>query len=293
MLSYSPCQVKGLDLNAVAGSITIRSCPHAKNVTVLVREAAHSALGLQEMAVQSILQDGILQVAAMGPSFDWNHCQLSHITVIIPKSAFLTVEAHVVSGHIDAHAVQFKNLKLTTSVGYIRTHDVKISNELEIQLFAGYAHVHTTTSNITNLEIENGMIDVHTSWFLKETSIAVGFGFIRTRHLLSPQSLALTVGIGGICSEIGSESQLIDAHVDYGFLRIKPSDSSFYFTMKSNWGIVDVINHEEKPKFILQEKYEKNGIFGSVQNSNKRMVRITTTYARAQLILHNSAQLYE
>jgi len=245
------------------------------------------------MEVRTSLKDGILQIGAFGPSFDWHHCQLSHITVIIPHHVQPNVQAHVVSGYINVRGSDrtgFKNLKLTTSLGYIKTDKIKVQNELDIQLFTGFLSSQETTSGFSNFQVETGMIDLYKTWS-NESNVEVGLGAIKARSVQSEKNIHMTTGIGAICAEM--DSKKISTHVDYGFLRVKPADSNYYFKMSSKWGVVDVLS-TSKEQARFEEKVgviEKTGWFGEPHDASE--IEMTTTYARAELVFHRSYKLYD
>jgi hypothetical protein len=276
---FSPENVKGIDLFVVAGSVSVHSCPYAKNITIVVTEGAHSSELLSEMSVQADIKDGIVEIAAMGPSFDWRHCQLSHVTVTLPKDSTIDLTARVIFGKIITHS-HFSNLKLATSLGVIKTDRSKIAHNLDIQALAGYVSLKGTSGNISSVEVQNGLIRSDSSFFTN-AYFGVGFGGNIHRGLLSLQSLEITTLLGFICSK-HIQSSSIKAHVDYGLLRSQIG-GSFTYTLKSQWGKVELEPAENAlVTKISDTPYERMGVIGT--NQEHRSVQITTTYGRAYLI---------
>jgi hypothetical protein len=267
--------VKSLDLHVIAGSISIRTCPHAKNITIHVKEAAQSTHLLREMSLQTSISNGLVRIVALSP-FDLRSCQLSHITVVLPVNVSVDVNAHVVLGHISVHS-KLNNVKLSTSIGYIETDRLQ-ADKLDVEIMIGYSSTRSTTAVASLIEVQAGILHVD-KMASQTTSLAVGIGALHTRKLYANSSLEMTTFFGSLHSR--HFSKMVKAHVDYGIMKIQPR-GTFYFEMKTDVGHLDVIHLYDKPKYVVESYKHKIGYCGTDKVDHQ--VLLSTTYGRVVLM---------
>jgi len=87
--SFSPADIKTLDLGVVTGQVTVRSCSKAQNISVTVRNYASAEDLLATFDVQTLidLPNALYRVVIQQPSFDWRHCQHAWVEVVVPEHA--------------------------------------------------------------------------------------------------------------------------------------------------------------------------------------------------------------
>jgi hypothetical protein len=282
-LSFDPKDVSALDLFVVAGSISIHSCPYAKNITIDVSEAAHSHELLQSMNVQFSSLNGVVRMHAMGPTFDFHKCQLSHIKVVVPSVANPDLSANVVTGYLKVGKTQWRNARLVSSLGYIKSHHLTVREKFEVDVGAGYVELHETTSNVSRLLVQTGLVELH-RFSGVETVAEMEIGCLHTKDIVSQKSLSMIVDLGAMCvNELGAGKETL-AVVGYGFLRLKPAtDFCYSFAMETEWGNLNVVHQDEehKPHYVKETHKHKSGKVG--QHHTHSNIFVSTKYGSVSL----------
>jgi hypothetical protein len=284
-LSYSPEELTGLDLFAVAGTITVHSCPYAKNITVKISEGAASESLLEAMKTQHALKAGVLHLFSMGPSFDWHHCQTSHIEVVLPASSHLNLTAQAVAGLITVNTKStFDRVALGTSFGMIKSHNLHVLETLHVRAMVGVVSLHDVISNVTHVEVGTGVAQVNELLGM-ETRVDVRAGVARLNSIESNHTLSIAVEIGAVCAKEIGPSTTTRASVDYGLIGLKPTrDSCYAFLMETIYGQLSVAEHHHHSKnsnSTISSNTKKSGVVGKeVPHSN---IFVSTQYGHVTL----------
>jgi hypothetical protein len=283
-LSFDPKEVKALDLFVVAGSISVHSCPYVKNITIDVSEAAHSHELLQSMNVQFSSLNGVVRLHAMGPTFDFHKCQLSHIKVLVPSTAILDLSANVITGFLKVGESRFRNARLVSSLGYIKSHHLTVQERLEVDVAAGYVELQDTASNVSRLLVQTGLLDIH-QFSGVETVAEMEIGCLHSKEIASHKSLSMLVDLGAMCiNELAASKETL-AVVGYGFLRIKPAtDYCYSFVMETEWGNLNVVHKDEdhKPHYVAETHKHKSGKVGRTHTHSN--ILVSTKYGSVSLV---------
>jgi len=283
-LVFSPEEIKGLDLFAVAGSINVRSCPFAKNITIRISEGAHNENLLQMMKTDYSVKSNIVHLFSMGPSFDWYHCQMSHIDVLVPSSlSHFHLTAQVVSGLISVDAKSsFEKVELGTSFGVVKSHNLHVTQSLNIRAMLGYVSLHEIHSNITQIELQTGVAHLHSFQGL-DTKVEVRAGFVHFNKIFSSNSLTMIADVGAICAKDIGPSKTTHAVVEYGYLRLRPTASSCYaFLMETHFGHLTIVNHHAEDHHDVPRANKKSGVVGTEHAHSN--IFVSTTYGHVTLV---------
>jgi len=282
-LSFSPQEVSGLDLFAVAGTITVHSCPYAKNINLKISEGAANEKLLQAMKTEHSLKAGVLHLFSTGPSFDWYHCQMSHIEVVVPTSSRLNLTAQAVSGFITVNSKSaFDRVALGTSFGIVKSHHLRVIDSLNVRAMIGYVSLHEVIAKTAQVDVSTGVARIHT---LKatDTRIEVRAGVAHINDVDSKHSLSMGVEVGGICAQEIGPSKTTQVAVEYGYLRLRPTEDSCYaFLMETRYGQLTVLNHFDEQRSKVSGNTKKSGVVGTEHAHSN--IFVSTQYGHVTLV---------
>jgi hypothetical protein len=248
-----------------------------------ITEGAATQNLLLAMKTQHTIKAGVLHLFSMGPTFDWYHCQLSHIEVVVPVSSHLDLTAQTVSGLITVNAKSaFNSVALGTSFGVIKSHNLHVREALNVRAMVGYVSLHDVQSNITQVEVSTGVAHIHSLEGIN-TRVNVRAGFARVNTIHSKQSLLMAVEIGSICAKEIGPSKTTHVAVEYGFLKLKPTKESCYaFLMETQYGQLTVVNHFDEHHSKVSSSTKKSGVVGTEHAHSN--ILVSTNYGHVSLI---------
>jgi len=270
---------------AVSGTVTVHSCPHAKNISIRISEGAANEDLLSMMETKYTVKHKVLHLFSMGPSFDWFHCQMSHIEVLVPSSAVLNLTAQTISGIISVQArANFDRVDLGTSFGIIKSSHLHVENTLNIRAILGYVSLHEVKSNVTHVEIQTGVAHLHEFKGIN-TRVQIKVGLAHFNALESQKELFMEVDVGSICARDIVPAKTTHAVVEYGHLRFRPrADSCYAFLMETHYGQLNVIHftdqHHHSKMGTLTAK--KSGIVGTERAHSN--IFVSSSYGHVTLV---------
>lgn len=239
--TWTPASLPSLELGVVTGSLNIRSCSKAKNVTLTVRTYAGTQALLNTMVLTREAVDKGERIVLLAPSFDWAHCQHATFDLVVPEGAGLDIKAQAIVGRVNVKASKsaVRNLVLTSSAAYVDLRDSHLSGALRLDSELGCVRAR-------NVRVRG---DLHAE---------LRFGFLNFRHVSAAEAVRTTLRIGRASlthvraatelthtSEIGyvnmwdSAAPSLIARVDYGALYVAvASNFAGNFVARSPYGFL-------------------------------------------------------
>jgi hypothetical protein len=172
----------------------------AKNVSVTVTSGAKTKDLLQEIVMDVKEAPNSLSISAKAPSFDLQHCQILHVSVVIPATS-----THLLS------------LSAKADVGYIR---------LKTQSY---------TFDKVDLNVNLGVVRAG-KVSAKDISAAVSIGGVVGCTWNASETVTVNTGFGGSCLK-GITAKQASVAVQTGYLRIRDVQSSDW-NSKVNYGVM-------------------------------------------------------
>jgi len=240
-LTWTPSSLSSLELGVVAGSVIVRSCPVAKNVTLTVRTFASTIELLDTMVLQrDRLADGE-RVVLLAPSFDWAHCQRSVFELVVPEAAMLDLKAQGLLAHLSIRAKKhsLRHVVLATTLGHVDVRDSEIFGTLRIDTEVAAVRTRNVHADTLLLDQRVGYSE------LKSIKVAHLQNTLRIGKAVYSHVEAATAVTHA--SELAHVSMwdvatpALTARVDYGALDVSvPQDYSGSFVARSPFGFLKV-----------------------------------------------------
>jgi len=277
--SYDPASLDVLSLNIPTGSITVHTCPKAKNVTVTVTSGSKNADELQEIVLDVKEAAKSLSISAKAPSFDLQHCHIIHVSVVIPADSthplslsakadvgyirlktkeytFDKVDLSVNVGVVRAKKVSAKDISATASIGGVVGCTWNASETVTVNTGVGGACLNAVTAKQSLVTVQNGYLRVCNSESAEWNS-TVGYGYMVLNNLLSKS---------------------VNSEINYGKMWVTPSNEfagSVVFTTENHGhleitakrgieppAVVDQISAgftQKSAKLVDNKKHDGNG----------------------------------
>jgi len=224
VFTYNPENLDRLEFDIPTGSISVHTCPHAKNVTVLVTVGGKTIELMSKIKLTVNETSGALVVAAHGPSFNLQNCQIIHVEVVIPakSSHLLTLNASTNVGYIslNGESYTFESVTTKVNVGVIKARHVK-AIEFSASVYLGKVSGSDLETKNISVKADVGFACVK---HVRSQHIAfnVEKGYLRACHVTSSNTTVAKVGMGyGALNDIMSENLL--GEIGYGRMWAEPN----------------------------------------------------------------------
>jgi hypothetical protein len=203
--------------------------------------------------------EGIFELMVNSPSFDWNHCQLTHIELVLPtnlppeikyaltatvqfgkvvvadlSNPLDSLDAYARFGHVKVHDVEVENSLIASArVGAVKMARVA-ADAVIAEVATGGMHVKHVTANSGVARVETGYAKLN-NWAVRTMFAWTEFGYLGMHNF--PQNDGVT------------------ASVDYGKLSYVPhSDFSGHVTMESPYGFLHFDQASKVDEPLIQEQ---------------------------------------
>jgi len=239
--TWTPADVANLELGLVTGSLHVRSCPFAKNVSLVIRTYAGTASLLDTMVVEKTPILSGQRVVLHAPSFDWTHCQHSSFELVVPENANVDLKVQALLGRVDLrvdhHAL--RHVLVHTKVAHIDLSHSTIGGTVRVESELALVKVrNVTAAQDVIVDVRAGYLDsrsvdakglVHTSLrYGKASLLNVNAASVRHESELAHVSLW----------NVDAKSNLT-VRVDYGALNVAaPGDFHGRFAARSPYGFL-------------------------------------------------------
>jgi len=284
--TLDPATTKRLDLAVVAGKVTVRSCPFAKNITVHSRMYAASEELLNTMVFNIVnsKSTGVFKAAVLAPSFDWHHCQHSFIEVVVPEGAQIDVNIDGIIADVEIEASEnaLRHVNVATKVARIRAHDLETTGNVTLSADVGYV-------GVKNVQTQGTLTTRQRVGYLRAKELTastldaeVHFGCSCAGNLNVTK--ARIVGQVAWLNFWNVESRNLTAFVDYGKLSVSPQrDFEGNFSVVSPYGFIDASSSH-----AVTFNYSKNNeaeIVGFVESVQPRHFDLASVYGHVKFFV--------
>jgi len=259
--SFSPETIKKVELGLIAGKVTIRSCPHAKNVSLTVRNYASTSELLDTMNVMTTIDDttGVHFTAVAAPSFDWRHCQHTWIELVVPQKAELDVQARGMFSFIEveADAKALRNVHISSKVGGVSIEHTHVSGAITIDHELGFIKVKdSSVQEALTTRQSVGYVGVH-DVEAANIDTAVRIGHACVGNVDSPaMKFNAEVGYAGMYNVNATK---LTAHVEYGKLSVQAlAEFEGHFSVVSPYGFLSVDAGAQAPHVVYAQNDDAN-----------------------------------
>jgi len=241
MFTWTPAEVANLELGLVAGSLHVRSCPYAKNVSLVIRTYAGTQGLLDTMVVEKTPIVSGQRVVLHAPSFDFTHCQHSSFELVVPENANVDLKVQALVGNVDfrvdhnalrhvlvhtkiakvdiSHSTIGGTVRVESDIGHIRVRNVTSAQDVILELRAGYLESRSVDAKGT----------VHTTLRYGKASL-MNFKAASVRH----ESELAHVSLWNVDVKAN-----LTVRVDYGSLSVAaPGDFHGRFAARSPYGFL-------------------------------------------------------
>jgi len=256
---WVPATLSTLELGVVSGTLNIRSCPYAKNVSLTV----HTYAGTEELLNTMVLQretiaTGGERLVLLAPSFDFTHCQRAVFDVIVPEGAGLDIKAQGLLARVDVHAAKsaVHNLVVSTSVAHVDIHSSELSGDLRIDSELGIVkHRDVTVQGDIRTELRTGYLSVKNVVAEGTHSSVVRIGVAKLYHVEAKKEFTHASEIAHV-SMWGIDTPSLKSRVDYGVLIASPDkDFAGHFTARSPYGFLKATHgHVVGSRFTVEKE---------------------------------------
>jgi len=271
---FTDDEVKEFDLGVVSGVINVRTCPHIEKMTLFVVNKAARPDLLEVMPTVKRFTEGVFSINVFGPSIDFQNCQHTEMTLVIPDRLAakhkLSLKAQAIVGKISIEAPQhtFNTLSVYTNVGLIKAEDVKTTGTFEAEARVGFLRVRGVDAQSTSLRTNVGKVCAGNVKSAVETEVFVETGRAFLTHFEAPV-VTMTSEIGWISAVDFANIKTVTGRVDFGKLSyVARKDWNGQFTLQSPYGFIDVAHDKnvQSPKFTANTPAIMTGSFGAQDN---------------------------
>jgi hypothetical protein len=240
--SWTPASLPTLELGVVTGTLNIRSCPKATNISLTVRAYAGTEDLLNTMVIsrEALTTGAGDRVVLLAPSFDWAHCQRAVFDLVVPEGAGLDIKAQALVGRVDVRASKsaVRNLVISSSVGHVDVHDTQISGVLRVDSELGMVRAREVDAQDVHVEVRTGYLEFRrvTATVAVRTTLRIGRAVMT--HVTAATEFVHSSELAYV-SMWDAAAPTLTARVDYGSLRVAV-DSTFngHFIARSPYGFL-------------------------------------------------------
>jgi len=308
--TWAPSEVPTLELGLVAGSISVRSCPYAKNVSLTVRTYASTPELLNTMVLERVplTETHGQRLVLSAPSFDWAHCQRAAMEVVVPEGAQIDVKAQGIMAHFDIRADKqaLRHVVLSATAASIEVHRSKLSGALRLDAEIAHAHVRdVSASQGLVADVRVGYVDIRNLDATDapvSTTVRIGkasLSHVTAQSVIHQSELAMVSGWD-------IDAAAVTARVDTGSLSLaSPAGFSGSFAVRSPYGFVN-LRHGDQVTGLVKTKENLAAIEGSVKTpvnlpatsnvivaEKMRTVTLDALYGSVDLFVPNPETAYE
>jgi hypothetical protein len=259
--TWAPAELSTLELGVVAGGISVRSCPHAKNVSLVVRTYAATPDLLNTMVLERVpISDAEThgqRIVLAAPSFDWAHCQRASMELVVPEGAKLDVKLQGILAHVDVRADKeaLRHVVITGTVASVDVQRAHLAGLLRIESEVAHVRVRdVSAAQGVVADVRLGSVElrsVNASAAAISTTLRVGkacFSHVTAASLSHQSELAYV-------SAWDVSAQNLTALVDTGALNVGAAqDFSGAFAVRSPFGFVSVRHGDEVSGLVLSKE---------------------------------------
>jgi hypothetical protein len=259
--TWTPAEVPTLELGLVAGGISVRSCPHAKNVSLVVRTYAANPDLLNTMVLERAPLAGPQtpgqRIVLAAPSFDWAHCQRASMELVVPEGAKIDVKLQGILAHLDVRADKeaLRHVVISATAASIDVQRSHLAGMLRVESEVAHMRVRDVSATegvvadvrIGSMELRS--VDAGTAAIA--TTLRIGKACLShiTAASLSHQSELAYFGAWDV------SVQNLTARVDTGSLNVGASqDFSGSFAVRSPFGFVSVRHGDQVSGLVLSKE---------------------------------------
>jgi len=239
--SWTPADVANLELGLVAGSLHVRSCPFAKNVSLTIRTYAGTETLLGTMVVEKTPIATGHRVVLHAPSFDWTHCQHASFELIVPENANVDLKVQALLGKVDFRVDHnaLRHVLVHTKAAHIDVSHSTIGGTVRVESELAYVRVrNVTAAQDVIVDVRTGYLDsryvdakgtVHTSLRYGKASLQ-HLNAVSVRH----ESELAHVSLWNVDATAN-----LTVRVDYGALNVAAAeDFHGRFAARSPYGFL-------------------------------------------------------
>jgi hypothetical protein len=257
--TFESAPVKALEFSLVSGHVKVRTSKHVNNVEVHLTKGAHSDELLNYIVHTSTFENGKFTLRVDSPSFDWNHCQIATVEVIVPEAMTVTspmdFSASVVVGKIDlvlSEDYPLGVVALHTELGIINGHDFHAREAIVVTAGVGALHLKNFHSPQVSATVDFGYIRARNVEAV-QALVEVKTGVARLNHWSSLE-FTLNSNIGWVHLGDFYHTKKVVATVNYGKLRFVPETWQGAFTLESPYGFISFDQHSSIPEPTYDER---------------------------------------
>jgi hypothetical protein len=243
--TWAPSSLPALELGVVSGSLNVRSCPRAKNVTLTVRTYAGTEDLLNTMVIQrDAVTAGGERIVLLAPSFDWAHCQRAVFDLVVPEGANLDIKAQGILGRIDVRAAKnaVRNLIVSANVAHVDVHGSELAGLFRVDAEIALVRARDVTATEVCTDIRAGHVELRGVESTSSIRSTVRIGCASFSHVTAATELVHSSELGWV-KFWDTTTPAITARVDYGSLFVAvPNDFAGKFAARSPYGFLK-LNH--------------------------------------------------
>jgi len=289
--TYAPENLDLVSVSIPTGSISVHTCSKSKNVTVKVTKGAKSGDLIELIDVKGELSGRALTISVTAPSFDLQHCQITHVEIIVPStSPFpLSLSANAMTGliRVKAKDFHFSDVHLTVTAGVIRASHVNSKGGIKAftELGAVVACDLHAEENLTVVSQIGGTCLYRSS--AKFTTLETSKGYMNVQHSEASEKLTVTMGYGTISlSNVSAQSLVGD--LTYGRMWVMPNYQFVGdFSLKSQYGRLEVstVRGYGDPNFTVKTPLLQKGVVPA-ESSDRSPAHVELTTVNGNVDLH-------
>jgi hypothetical protein len=293
--TWTPASLPSLELGIVSGTLNVRSCPKAKNVTLTVRTYAGTEDLLNTMVLQRDPLSGSLgeRLVLLAPSFDMMHCQRAVFDLVVPENMGLDLKAQGLLGRVDVRASKhaLRNLVVSTSVAHVDVHSSELSGILRVDSEVGCVRARDISASEVHAEIRVGFLDARHIKATGSVATMVRLGSATLQHIdahagtFTHSSELARVNMWDVAA------QSVKARVDYGSLVVAvPNDFAGTFSTRSPYGFLKLSRGTHVASRLNVMKESLAEIVGSVNaetqtEAHQSAVELDAVYGSVDLFV--------
>jgi hypothetical protein len=300
---FSPKEMSNLELGLVAGSLSIRSCSHAKNVSLVVRTYAGTQALLDTMVLEkSTIANGHRFVVET-PSFDFTHCQHTSYELVVPENAHLDVKAQALLARLSIRADEraLRHLLVNAKAAHIDIADTHVAGTMRVETELGYLRVKEVSAGENIIaEVRTGAISLKEIEANGTVHSIVRFGKASLNHVNAGLSFRHESEMAYVSMWDVTAAQNVSARVDYGSVQVgASSDFEGTFAAHSPYGFLSFRKADQADGVKVTKEtldaIEGNVIHPSVSSLAKapKHLAIDAVYGSVDLFLANPDNQHE
>lgn len=257
--NFAPGAVEGIHVELVSGRVKVRASPEVEEIEVRLTKAAHSDELLMYMVPHALMEEKKFHLRVDSPSFDWHHCQIATVEVVVPESmtyvtSNIDLAFSVILGSVEVafHDERtFKSIDAHADVGLVYGRNFHASETFSASVGLGGLRLKDFHAPSITANVDVGFIHARHVESM-DSSVALGIGFANLGHW-STYSLNLIANIGYVHMGEFYHTKIVKAHVAYGKLRFVPETWQGTFTLESPYGYLSFDNGEQIPDPVFEQ----------------------------------------